>query len=69
MNREKLIETIRAVPITDKNTYEDYVEALADKFVAVMEDVRYGTIMEIYNLLLRQLPVKNPICEGVNNER
>lgn len=65
--KDKLIEVIREVPIS--KTYEDYVEALADKFVAVMEDVRYGTIMEIYNLLLRQLPVKNPICEGVNNEQ
>ena len=60
--RDKIIAAIREVPISQ--TYEEYVEALADRLEAVMEDTRNDTIWQVYNHLLKLMPVKAPIREG-----
>jgi hypothetical protein len=59
--KEKLIEAIREVPIS--KTYEEYVEALADRLEIVIEDTRNDTLWEVYNHFLKMLPVK-PMEEG-----
>lgn len=59
--KDKLIAAIREVPIS--KTYEEYVEALADRFVSLIEDTRNDTLWEVYNHFLKMLPVK-PIEEG-----
>lgn len=49
MNKEKLIDTIRAVPISGK-TYEEYVEAVADRLLSVgVERVeKYEEILKLH---------------------
>jgi ribosomal protein L33 len=42
--KDKLIAAIREVPISQ--TYEEYVEALADRFTAVGVEVKHGHWME-----------------------
>lgn len=44
MNKEKLIEAIREVPIS--KTYEEYVEALADRFADEEVEVKHGYWVE-----------------------
>ena len=44
--KEKLIAAIREVPIS--KTYEDYVEALADKLEFLIEDTRREVAREIF---------------------
>lgn len=55
--RNKLIKAIREVPISQ--TYEEYVEALADRLEIVISDTRNDTLWEVYNHFLKMLPVKS----------
>lgn len=64
--KDKLIAAIREVPISQ--TYEEYVEALADKLIFVIEDTRNDTLWEVYNHFLKMLPVK-PVEEANNEQR
>ena len=54
--KNKLIKIIREVAISQ--TYEEYVEALVDRLVTVIEDTRNDTLWEVYNHFLKMLPVK-----------
>ena len=47
--REKLIEAIREVPISQ--TYEDYVEALADRLVSIASEVAEEIFEQIEYLI------------------
>ena len=62
--KDKLIAAIREVPISQ--TYEEYVEALADRLVSVMEDTRRDTLYEVYNHFLKMLP--SPVKESEDTE-
>lgn len=64
--KDKLIAAIREVPISQ--TYEEYVEALAERFQFIIEDTRNDTLWEVYNHFLKLLPVK-PFEEGRNEQR
>ena len=66
VTKEKLIEAIREVPIS--KTYEEYVEALADRLEFLIADTRNDTLWEVYNHFLKLLPVK-PFVEGRNEQR
>lgn len=59
--RDKLKAAIREVPISQ--TYDEYVEALADRLEILIEDTRNDALWEVYNHFLKMLPVK-PIEEG-----
>ena len=53
--KQKLIETIRAVPIHGR-TYEEYVEAVADRLLSegvIVPPVKLGSNLKVY------IPVKN----------
>ena len=60
--RDKLIEAIREVPISQ--TYEEYVEALADRLETVIEDTRNDTLWEVYNHFLKLIPVTKGDIHG-----
>ena len=64
--KDKIIQAIREVSIVDK-TYEEYVEALADRLQTVIEDTRDNTILEVFEHLLKKLPVK--AYKEANNEQ
>ena len=53
--RNKLIAAIREVPIS--KTYEEYVEALADRLVTVMEDTRAETLEDVRHHFLKLFPI------------
>lgn len=58
--KDKLIAAIREVPIS--KTYDEYVEALADRLMCMAEDIRTeareNTICEIDKHLLSLIPVR-----------
>ena len=62
--RDKLIAAIREVPIS--KTYEEYVEALADRLVTVMEDTRAETLEDVRHHFLKLFPIKNIDKENKN---
>ena len=53
--KDKLIAAIREVPISQ--TYEEYVEALADRLVTVIEDTRMETLEDVRNHFLKLFPI------------
>ena len=63
--KDKLIAAIREVPIS--KTYEEYVEALADRLEPIIEDTRNDTLWEVYNHFLKLLPVQ-PIEKNVRRK-
>lgn len=60
--RDKLKAAIREVPIS--KTYEEYVEALADRLESVIEDTRNDTLWEVYNHFLKLIPVTKGDIHG-----
>ena len=62
MNKQKLIETIRAVPISGK-TYEEYVEAVADRLYS--KGVRGHGHWEEENRLFRSAKFLCSVCGGL----
>ena len=64
--KDKLIAAIREVPISQ--TYEQYVEALADRLEIAIEDARNDTLWEVYNHFLKLLPTK-PIEKEVRRSK
>ena len=60
--KDKLIAAIREVPIS--KTYEEYVEALADRLEPIIEDTRNDTLWEVYNHFLKLIPVTKGDIHG-----
>ncbi len=53
--RNKLIAAIREVPISQ--TYEEYVEALADRLEIVLDDTRDETLEKVRHHFLKLFPI------------
>ena len=64
--KNKLIAAIREVPISQ--TYEEYVEALADRLEIVLDEIRDETLEEVSQHFLKLFPMKD-YKENSNGKR
>lgn len=62
--RNKLIAAIREVPISQ--TYEEYVQALADRLEIVLDDTRDETLEKVRYHFLKLFPIKDTCGEKKN---
>lgn len=60
--RDKLIAAIREVPIS--KTYEEYVEALADRLEIVLDDTRDETLEKVRYHFLKLFPITKGESNG-----